>query len=85
MSDLAGIDVTQVDDSAKYDINRVYRIKHPTYGGGAWLYGQADAAIDAGEWVQYVSADGGMALLTSTIADDDPVRVGVADVDIAST
>lgn len=85
MSDLAGINTSQVDTVKKYDINSVFRIKHPTYGRGAWLYGQADEAIAAGEWVHYVSADGGMTLMDSTESADEPGRVGVADVAIASS
>lgn len=84
MSDFAGIDTTRVDSSKKFDINRVYSIKHPTYGGGSWLYGQADEAISAGQWVHYVSADGGLTLMDSTEAADQPGRIGVADTDIAS-
>jgi len=84
MSELAGINTEEATLTQKFDINRVYRIKHPTYGGGAWLYGQADEAIAAGEWVHYASADGGLTLLDSTESGDEPGRVGVADTAIAS-
>lgn len=84
MSEFAGIDTGLVTTSQKYDINRVYRIKHPTYGGGAWIYGQADEDIDAGEWAHYASADGGLTLMDSTEAADEPGRICVADTDIAS-
>ena len=84
MSDFAGIDTTEDETTQKFEINRVYRIEHPTYGGGAWLYGQADEAIAAGEWVHYVSADGGLTLMDSTESADQPGRIGVADGAIAS-
>lgn len=84
MSDFAGIDTTRSTTTQEYDINRVYRIKHPTYGGGAWLYGQADEAISAGEWVHYASADGGLTLMDTTESADQPGRVAVADGAIAS-
>lgn len=80
----AGIDITQVDTIAKYDINKVYDIDHPTYGAGKYLYGQADEALSAGEWVHYVSSDGGCTLMDSTEAADQPGRIGVAAADIAS-
>ena len=84
MSDLVGIDVTDTSTTQKYDINRVYRIKHPTFGGGAYLYGQADEGLSAGEWVHYVSSDGGLTLMDTTESADQPGRIGVAAVDIAS-
>src|SRR5690606_23575978 len=74
----------KTDDIQRHDINRVYRFKHPIYGHGAWLYGQADENIDAGEWVHYASADGGLTLMDTTEAADEPGRIAVADADIAS-
>ena len=84
MSDFAGIDTTKTSTTALHDVNKVYRIDHPDYGTGAWLYGQADEAISAGNWVFYTSADGGLTLMDSTESGDEPSRIGVADTDIAS-
>ncbi len=84
MSDFAGIDTTKVDSSQKYEINRIYRIEHPVHGFGAYEYGQADEAIDAGESVFYAEADGGMTLADTTEAGSTSKPVGVADADIAS-
>ena len=84
MSDLAGINTQQVDSSKKWDINKVFRINHPTYGRGAWLYGQADEALVAGEFVHYVSSDGGMSMMDTTESADEPGRIACVDTDIAS-
>lgn len=84
MNDIVGIDTNEVTTDKKYNVGDVYRIKHPTYGRGAWLYAQADEAISAGEWCHYVNSDGGATLMDSTESADEPDRLGVADVDIAS-
>ena len=84
MSDLVGIDTQLVDSSRKYDINRVYRIKHQTYGGGAWLYGKASENIGAGDFVHYASATGFATLMDTTESADEPGRIAAADVAITS-
>lgn len=84
MSDFAGIDTTETSTTQKYDINRIYRIKHPTYGGGAWEYGQADEAISAGQAVFIADSDGGLTLADTTEAGSTKKDVGIADADIAS-
>lgn len=82
--DLVGIDTLQVDTTPKYDLAQIVRLNHATYGRGAWAYGQADEAIDAGEWVFVTEADGGLTLIDTTESASQPQLIGVADTDIAS-
>lgn len=84
MTEIVGIDTAQVDTSAKYDLGKIYRIDHHTYGRGAWVYGQADEAIAAGEFVFVNEVDGGLTLLDTTESASTPQLVGAADVAIAS-
>jgi len=84
MSDLAGIDTTKVSTSAEYSIKRMYSLNHPIYGGGFWMYGQADEALTAGQFVFYTMSDGGLTLMDTTEAGATPKFIGVTDAVIAS-
>lgn len=89
MTDLIGIDTQQVETELQKmvggrDLGEIFRINHPTYGPGAWVLGQADENIAAGEFVFVTETDGGLTLMDSTEAGSSPKLVGVADVAIAS-
>jgi hypothetical protein len=84
MTDIVGVDTTQVDTTAKFDLAKIVRLDHATYGRGAWVYGQADEAIAAGEFVFVAEDDGGLTLLDTTESGTEPQLVGAADAAIAS-
>lgn len=85
MSDLAGVDTSETHTTPKYTVGQIYRLDHSTYGRGAWVYGQADEAIAAGEFVFVNEADGGLTLLDTTESASTPQLVGAADAAIAAS
>lgn len=84
MSDLTGIDTTHTSTTAEYDVADIVRFKHATYGRGAWVYGQADEAITAGQAVFVTESDGGLTLADTTESGSTAKLVGIADTAIAS-
>lgn len=83
MSDLTGVDILETGTTAKHDLAEINRLKH-SGGRGAFVYGQADEAISAGNFVFVTEADGGLTLMDSTESGSTAKLVGVACADIAS-
>lgn len=84
MTDLVGVDTQLVETTPRYPVGEIFRLNHHSYGRGAWVYGQADEAIDAGEFVFVTENDGGLTLMDTTESGATAKIVGAADADIAS-
>lgn len=84
MDDIVGVDTSEAYTTAKWDLGVIQRFKHHTYGNGAWVFGQADEAIAAGEFAFINETDGGATLLDTTESASEPQLVGAADAALAS-
>lgn len=89
MSELVGIDTTKVSTNLQVmpsaGLGQIFRLKHATYGKGAWTLIKASESLPkAGQWVHIAEVTGAATLMDTTESAAVAGLVGVIDAIIAS-